>query len=325
MNILEEAKRVLRIESQAIIDLMESLSPAFEQAVNLIHQCKSKVVVTGIGKSGHVGKKIASTFSSTGTPCVFLHPAESSHGDLGILAPGDVLIAISYGGESPEMNPILSYVARKDIPVISMTGSLESSLARSSRVVLNVAVREEACPLGLAPTSSSTATLAMGDALAMSVLKIRGFRKEDFAEFHPGGILGKRLLLRVRDIMHDAESLPLVHPEENMLNVVSIMTSKDVRGAAGVVDKDQRLIGVITDGDIRRRLERSQAPFIEQAKDLMSSQPKTIDCNELAQKALFVMEQFKINLLFAVDKDSQHPMRPVGIIHVQDLLKANLK
>lgn len=325
MSHIDEARRVLKIEAQSILASAERLDERFSQAVDLILACSGKVIVTGMGKSGHVGRKIASTFSSTGTPSVFMHPAESSHGDMGVLSRGDLVIAISYGGESAELSSVLSYVARKDIPMIAMTGKDQSSLAKASRVVLDVSVAEEACPMGLAPTSSSTVTLALGDALAMAVLKTKGFRKEDFAEFHPGGSLGRRLTTRVKDVMHVGNALPLVQASELMSRVVSAMTSREVRGVAGVVDEKGSLIGVITDGDIRRRLEKSNTGFTETARDLMSKSPKTIDCNELAEKALFVMQQFQINLLFAVDKSAAVPGQPVGVIHLQDLLRANIR
>lgn len=325
MSHLEEARRVLQIEAASILKLAEGLDERFDQAVELIVACAGKVIVTGIGKSGHVGRKISSTLSSTGTSSVFVHPAESSHGDLGMISKGDLVIAISYGGETPELGPLLSYVARKGIPLIALTGRPVSNLGKAAQVCLEVMITEEACPMGLAPTSSSTATLALGDALATAALKRRGFRKEDFAEFHPGGALGRRLTTRVKDVMHTAEALPLVRLDEPIVTVVSTMTSKEVRGVAGVVDKDGGLIGVVTDGDIRRRLEKSQAPFTESAKDLMSKAPKTIDCDELAERALFLMQQFQIQILFAVDKTGGNPNRPVGVLHLQDLLKANIR
>lgn len=323
--VLDEAKRVLRIEGQAVFDLIEMLNGQFEQAVRAVLSCKGKVIVTGIGKSGHVARKIASTFSSTGTPAVFLHPAESSHGDLGVISPQDIVLALSFGGESPELTAILNFAARRSIPLIAMTANVESSLAKAAQILLEIKIAEEACPLGLAPTTSSTVSLALGDALAMSVLKERGFRKEDFAEYHPGGSLGRKLLTRVKDIMHGGDSLPIVQLHEPITKVVSIMTSKDTRGVAGVVDEKQNLVGIITDGDIRRRLEKSNSAFTELARDLMSKSPKTIDCNELAQKALFVMEQFRINILFAVDKSAINPHKPVGVLHVQDLISAKLR
>lgn len=322
---IEEARRVLRVEAEALLQLSESVGEGFAEAVQMLYDCKGKVIVTGIGKSGLIGRKLASTLSSTGTPSLFLHPAESSHGDLGVIGNGDVVIGISYGGESPEMAAVLAYIARKNIPLLALTGKPESQLGKAASVVLNIAVQEEACPLGLAPTTSTTATLAMGDALAVALLRKRGFRQEDFAEFHPGGSLGRRLLVRVKDVMHTGDSLPLVRPEDNLGALLSVMTSRETRGVAGVIDAEDKLVGIITDGDIRRRIQKGDLDFKDAASVLMSKNPKTIDCNELAQKALFLMEQFRINLLFAVDKTSANPMKPVGVLHVQDLLSAKIR
>lgn len=322
---IEEGRRVLKIEAQSILDMAEKLNGAFQTSVDMVLNCQGKVIVTGIGKSGQIARKLASTFSSTGTPALYLHPAESSHGDMGVITKGDIVLAFSYGGESAELAPLLSFLARKDIPLIAFTARGESALAKAARAVLDIAVKEEACPLGLAPTSSSTASLALADALAMAVLKRRGFKKENFAEFHPGGALGKRLTLRVRDVMHSGDALPIVGLQEEMKKVISLMTSKDVRGVAGVVDGQQTLVGVITDGDIRRRLEKSANPLAERAQDVMSKNPKTIDCNELAEKAAFLMQQFKIDRLFAIDRQSANPNKPVGLIHFQDLLNAGIR
>lgn len=322
---VEEGRRVLKIEAQAILDIAERLNGGFEKAVGIMLACQGKVIVTGIGKSGHIARKMAATLSSTGTPALYLHPAESSHGDMGVIAKTDLVVAFSYGGEALELAPLLSYCARKDVPLIAFTSRGESSLAKHATVVLDIAVKEEACPLGLAPTSSSTASLALADALSMAVLKRRGFRKEDFAEFHPGGSLGRRLTLRVKDVMHSGEALPIVSPLEEMKKVISQMTSRDVRGVAGVVDDKQNLVGIITDGDIRRRLEKSTNPLNEKAQDVMSKNPKTIDCNELAEKAAFLMQQFKIDRLFAIDRQAANPQTPVGLIHFQDLLNAGIR
>jgi arabinose-5-phosphate isomerase len=321
---VEEGRRVLRVEAQAVLDVVERLDNRFKQAVDLILNCKGKVIVTGIGKSGLIGRKIASTLSSTGTPSLFLHPAESSHGDLGVVSDGDIFIAISNSGESDELVPILNFAARRNIPIIALTSRAQSTLGQAG-VFLDISVKEEACSLGLAPTSSSTVTLALGDALAMAVLKVRGFGRENFAEFHPAGSLGRRLFLRVRDLMHTGAAMPLVKKKDDMAKVLSLMTAAEVRGVAGVVDDENQLCGCITDGDIRRRLEKNRNPLSEMAEDLMSRNPKTIDCSEMAEKALFVMEQFRIQLLFVIDKSSGDPLRPVGLIHLQDLLKAQLR
>lgn len=321
---IEEGRRVLKIEAQSILDTVEKLDSRFSEAVELISGCKGKLILTGIGKSGQVARKISSTFSSTGTPSIFLHPAEGSHGDLGVIGVEDCVLAISYGGGSSEMQSLIQFVARRNIPMIAMTSKAGSALGKAARVILDIGVKEEACPLGLAPTSSSTVTLALGDALAMAVLKQRGFRAEDFAEFHPAGALGRKLTLRVNDVMHAGDALPLVNAKDPMSTVIGSMTSKDVRGVAGVVTPEGKLIGVITDGDIRRRLEKDQGPLTEPAEALMSRSPKTIDSSELAEKAAFLMQQFQIQLLFVVDKSSSEPHRPVGLIHLQDLLKAQV-
>jgi arabinose-5-phosphate isomerase len=313
------------LEAEAVLQLAELLDDQFERAVDTVLGCQGKVIVTGMGKSGLVGQKIASTLSSTGTPAFFLQPAECSHGDLGVVARGDVVLAISYGGETEELNPILKFLARKDIALIAMTGRSDSTLGRAAVAVLNVFVREEACPLKLAPTSSSTATLALGDALAMAVLKERGFRAEDFAEFHPGGQLGRRILTRVKDVMHTGSALPLVSGDTLVRRVLSLMTAAEVRGVAGVVDEAGDLVGVITDGDVRRRLERSGQFVDDSAQSLMSRTPKTIDGSEMAERALLLMESFKIQSLFVIDKASPQPRRPVGLLHLQDLLAARVR
>lgn len=322
---LQQGLKVIEVEAAAIMALKGRLGADFEKVVGLIKDCRGKLVLTGMGKSGQIARKLASTFSSTGTPAVFLHPAESSHGDLGVIAANDVVLALSYGGESPEFSGILRFVARKGIPLVAMTGNLKSTLAKAAQVVLDVSVSEEACPLNLAPTASSTATLAMGDAIAMGVMAERGFSSEDFAEFHPGGSLGYRLLTQVRDVMHAGEALPTVSLDTPVRQVFSIMTHKDVRGAAGIVDEKGDLVGVITDGDIRRRLEKSSDPLTGLAKELMTTNPRTIDANELAEKALFMMEQFQIQMVFVLDKESAQPKKPVGILHIQDLLRAKVR
>ncbi|MCB0408211.1 MAG: KpsF/GutQ family sugar-phosphate isomerase [Bdellovibrionales bacterium] len=320
-----EARRVLEIEANAIMGLRERLGAEFSQAVDLISQTKGKVIVTGVGKSGQIGRKIASTLSSTGTPALYVHPTESSHGDMGVIADLDAVIAISSSGESQELHDVITYCVRKGVALIGMTGGKDSSLARSSQVFLDISVKEEACPLKLAPTSSSTVTLALGDALAMAVLKRKGFNEEDFAEFHPGGSLGRKMLTRVKDVMMTGDALPVVTESTPILEVIAAMTGYAVRGAAGVVSASGDLIGVITDGDIRRQLGQGQKAIECVAKDLMSTNPKTIDVNELAQKALFVMEQFRINLLFVINSHSEHPKKPVGLLHIQDLIGAKLK
>lgn len=320
---LQEARRVLDIEARSILEVKEKMGDSFEQAVSMISGCTGKLIIAGIGKSGHVARKLASTFSSTGTPSLFLHAAESSHGDLGVIGHGDCIIIISNGGESPELKDLMGFISRKSIPSIAMTGNLKSTLALSSQAVLDIGVSEEACPLGLAPTSSSTATLAMGDALAMAVLLQKGFKKEDFAEFHPGGSLGRRLLTRVKDVMHDEQALPLVAETDSVKDIVPVMTSKEVRGVVGVINSQKELIGVVTDGDIRRLLSSNPEPLKVKVREIMSMNPKTILGTEMAEKALFVMEQFSIQMLFVMENNTDR--RPIGILHLQDLLKAKIR
>ncbi|OFZ12384.1 MAG: D-arabinose 5-phosphate isomerase [Bdellovibrionales bacterium RBG_16_40_8] len=321
---IEEARRVLRVEAQSILDTAERLDQNFKIAVDKIIACKGKLIITGIGKSGLIGRKISSTFSSTGTPSLFLHPAESSHGDLGVISNSDIVLAISNSGETEELVPILNFVVRRNIPLLVMT-SKASSLMGKAGIFIDISVKEEACSLGLAPTSSSAVTLALGDALAMAVLKVRGFGRDAFAEFHPAGSLGRRLFLRVRDLMHSGVALPVVKKKDNMAKALALMTSAEVRGVAGVVDDTNQLCGCITDGDLRRRLEKKKNPLDDLVEDIMSLNPKTIDVSEMAEKALFVMEQFQIQNLFITDKQSTTPQAVVGIIHLQDLLKAKLR
>lgn len=330
MSVVLEAVRVLDVEIRGLEKMKQRLQtePAaadFTRAVDLISVCTGKVVVAGMGKSGLIGRKIASTLASTGTASFFLHPAESSHGDMGVIGNDDVVLAISYGGETPELEALLRHVARKNLKLISMTGKVGSTLGKAGTVVLDVSVAEEACSMGLAPTASTTATLAMGDALAVATLQRKGFSRDDYAELHPGGTLGRKLLTRVSDVMHTGDALPLVRLETPMREVLSAMTQKEVRGIAGVLDDKSRLVGVVTDGDLRRRLDKSLNPLEDKAGDLMSRAPKTVDATELAERALFMMEQFKIQTLFVVNRESLEPSRPVGLLHLQDLLHAKLR
>jgi arabinose-5-phosphate isomerase len=319
--IIEEARRVIRVEAEALVSMAERIDGDFERAVELILASKGRVVVTGMGKSGLIGLKIASTMASTGTPAFFLHPAEGIHGDLGMIMKGDVVIALSNSGETEELVRILPVVKRLGASLVAMTGNIASTLARSSDVTLDVSVKEEACPLGLAPTASTTATLAMGDALAVVLLGRRGFRAEDFALFHPGGSLGKKLLLTVADLMQSGDSLPLVNCDTLMREALFVITSKKL-GITGVVDSGGAMIGVITDGDLRRALERGVDIINQSAESLMSRNPKRIKSSELAARALQQMEMFSITSLFVIDDDES--CRPVGVLHLHDLLKAGL-
>ncbi len=319
--ILEEARRVIRVEAEALTALADSINGEFERAVDMILASHGRVVVTGMGKSGLIGQKIASTMASTGTPAFFLHPAEGIHGDLGMIMKGDVVIAISYSGEVEEVVRILPVIKRLGASLIAMTGNPASSLARAGDVFLDISVKEEACPLGLAPTASTTATLAMGDALAVALLVRRGFNAEDFALFHPGGTLGKKLLLKVEDLMHKGSSIPLVHSDTPMREALFEMTSKRL-GIVGVTDGNGSLSGVITDGDLRRALEKGIDIMNVAAGSLMIRNPKRIAAAELAAKALQRMEQHAITSLFVFE--NEYDDKPVGIIHLHDLLKAGL-
>ena len=318
--IIEEAKKVIRIEAEALQSLADSIDEAFRQAVVMILSCRGRVVVTGMGKSGLIGQKIASTLSSTGTPSIFLHPAEGVHGDLGMIMKGDVVVAISNSGETEEILRILPVIKRLGAHLVSVAGNPASTLARAGDVFLPVTIKEEACPLGLAPTASTTATLALGDALAVALLVKRGFREEDFALFHPGGALGKKLLLRVEDLMHSGDAIPLVGTGVLMRDALFVITAKGL-GVTGVTDDTGALVGIITDGDLRRALERGVDIMSVSAGEMMTKNPKRILQSELAAKALNVMEEFAITSLFVVGKDGG---APVGIVHLHDLLKAGL-
>lgn len=318
---VEIAKRTLKIEAEAINSLRKRINNDFNTAVELIYKCKGKVVITGIGKSGLIGQKIASTLTGTGTPSFFLHPAEGIHGELGILSKNDIIIAISNSGETEEILKILPTIKRLGIKLIAMTGGLKSNLAKAADVVLNTSVKEEACPLNLAPTASTTATLALGDALAVALLELRGFKKEDFALIHPGGALGRKLLLRVSDLMHTGNEIPLVERNTKMKDVLLEMTSKRF-GITGVIDNAGELIGVITDGDLRRALEKYPDIMEKTGAEIMTTNPKRIEKTALAAKALKIMEEHSITCLFVYENSKENI--PVGIIHLHDLLKVGV-
>lgn len=319
--ILAEAKRVIRVEAEALMNLEASINGEFERAVEMILGATGRVVVTGMGKSGLIGQKIASTMASTGTPAFFLHPAEGIHGDLGMIMRGDVVIAISNSGETDEVVRILPIVKRLGASLIAMAGNPASTLAKSGDVFLDISVKEEACPLGLAPTASTTVTLAMGDALAVALLVQRGFKADDFAMFHPGGTLGRRLLLKVEDIMHTDQALPLVGSDTPMSEALFTITSKGL-GITGVTSESGELIGVITDGDLRRALGRGLDIIHLPASALMQGKPKRITRDQLAARALQQMEQFSITSLFVFEDATS--AAPVGIVHLHDLLKAGI-
>lgn len=313
---LAEGKRVLAIEARAVQALIDRLDEQFNKAVELLFQCKGKVVVSGMGKSGLVGQKIAATMASTGTPAFFLHPAEGIHGDLGMVGRNDVVIAISNSGETQEILQLLPYVERMGIPVVSMTGRMTSTLAKNSDVALDVSVSEEACPMGLAPTASTTATLAMGDALAVALLQKRGFKQEDFAQFHPGGTLGRRLLIRVKDLMHAGADTPNVLESVPGTAAILEITAKKL-GMTTVTDASGKLAGIITDGDLRRFIQQGGDFSKITAGQLASRNPKSIAPDDLAAKAVEMMERFSITTLVVTEGDR----KIAGVIHLHDLLK----
>jgi arabinose-5-phosphate isomerase len=321
LNIVEEARRVLRVEAQSILDLAERIDEHFSRAVELLYHCRGKVVLMGMGKSGLVGRKISSTFASTGTPSFFLHPAEGLNGDFGMLAKEDVIIAISNSGETRELLEVLPLIKRYGNRLITFTGNLNSNLAKAGDVNLDIRVKEEACPLGLAPTASTTATLALGDALAVALMGKRDFKKEDFAMLHPGGALGKRLLLKVEDLMHMGKAFPMVSMKTLMKDAIFEITSKRL-GVTGVCDTEGHLVGVITDGDLRRALEKFSDLFNREASEVMTKNPKWIEKGALAAKAVQRMEEYSITSLFVFNKAGDNV--PVGIIHLHDLLKAGV-
>jgi len=320
MSIIEEAKRVLKVEAEAVLSLMDNIGASFEEAVEVIFSCKGKLVIAGMGKSGLICQKIASTMASTGTPAFFLHPAEGVHGDLGVLAKGDVVMAVSNSGETEEVIRILPVIRRLGLKLITIAGKPESTLARRGDVFLNVTVREEACPLGLAPTASTTATLALGDALAVALMYRRGFKEEDFAFFHPAGSLGKSLLLKVSDVMHSGDRVPVVYENTSVKDAIYEMSSKGF-GVTAVLSEKEDFVGVVSDGDLRRALERDGNIINEIAADIMTKNPRKISPDALAAKALSFMEARKITSLFV---DAHGRGRPIGIVHLHDLLQSGV-
>jgi arabinose-5-phosphate isomerase len=318
-KIMDEARRVLDMEAQAISAMSQRLSANFEQAIDLLFNCEGKVVVTGMGKSGHIGCKMAATFASTGTPAFFVHPAELRHGDFGMLDQRDLVVALSGSGETREIKLILEPLKRLGAKIIALTGNTTSTLAKYSDCVVDVGVEREACPMNLAPTSSTTATLAMGDALAIVLMQKKGFRREDYAKAHPGGALGQQLTL-VKDIMTSGVLVPTVSLETNYKDLLLEIDKKRL-GLTTVVNSEKRLVGIITDGDIRRNQVKWQLTVFEKnAADIMGVNPKTISADALAAEALKMIEQLHVDNLVIVDEDH----RPIGILDVQDLIRAGV-
>lgn len=319
-GILDVAKKVLRIEAEAVLALIEKLNSDFEKAVDIIYLSRGRVVVSGMGKSGLVGKKIAATLASTGTPTFFLHPAEASHGDLGMVTERDVIIAISNSGETDELVGLIPFLKRFRVKLISMTGNPESTIAKASDVTLDVSVSEEACPMGVVPTASTTATMALGDAIAVALLVKRGLNEKDFALFHPGGSIGKKFFIKVKDLMHAGDRLPLVSLDTPMSRAVIEMSSKRL-GHAVVLNDNGKIAGVVTDGDVRRGLEKWGGRLFElTAGEVMTVSPQTISADELAAKALSIMESCSITALIVPDDNG----KPVGIIHLHDILRQGI-
>ncbi len=319
MNILERARHVFEIEARAIMDLGTKLTPDFEKAIDLIYHCKDRMVLTGMGKAGIVARKIAATLASTGTPAFFMHPAEGMHGDLGMVTPDNVVLAVSHNGNTEEILRLIPYIKHFKIKLIGMTGNLKSELARQSDVVLDISVKEEACPLGLTPTASTTAALAMGDALAVVLLEKRNFKAEHFAILHPGGTLGRRLLIKVEDLMHSGEYNPVIPKDKTLKEAIIEMTSKGL-GATNIIDKKGVLVGILTDGDLRRILHAGKQGLDTCLENVMIRTPKTTTKDTLGVNAIDLMEQYNITVLPVIDDE----LRPIAMIHLHDLIKAGI-
>ena len=319
IDFTREGREVLSLESRALGQLADRLDARFSRACELLLACEGRVIVVGMGKSGHIGGKIAATLASTGTPAFFVHPGEASHGDLGMITPGDLVIAISNSGETPEILTLLPIIKRMGIPLIAMTGQATSTLGNTAVECLDTSVDKEACPHNLAPTASTTATLGMGDALAVAVLKSRGFSRDDFARSHPGGTLGRRLLIYVRDVMHTHDDMPLVTSGSQLTTALEEMSAKGL-GMTGIVNAEGHLIGIYTDGDVRRSINQSidvQTTVIDQ---VMVSDPRSTTADALAAEVVQLMRQHSINGLFAVDPEQ----RPIGALNALDLMRAGI-
>lgn len=319
-SIINVARKVLHVEAKAVKSLTAKLDSNFEKAVDMIHKIKGRVVVTGMGKSGLVGKKIAATLASTGTPAFFLHPAEASHGDLGMVTERDIILAISNSGETAELIALVPFLKRFRVKLIAMTGNPNSLLAKASDVSLDISVGEETFPLGVVPTASTTAAMAMGDAIAISLLIKNGLGEEDFAKYHPGGSIGKKFFIKVVDLMHSGDRLPVITADTPMSRAVIEMSSKRL-GHAVTIDERGKIAGVLTDGDVRRGLERWGGRLFDlPAEQVMTKNPKTISQDDLAAKALSIMESYSITALIVPDEDG----RPLGLIHLHDILKQGI-
>lgn len=318
-KICELGRAVIETEAKSISDLAARIDHNFAKACQYLLTCEGRIIVMGMGKSGHIGRKIAATFASTGSPAFFVHPAEAKHGDFGMITKKDVILALSNSGETEEIVTILPFIKRLDIPLIAITGKKQSLLAQAATINLDISVEKEACPLGLAPTSSTTATLAMGDALAISLLQHRGFTSEDFALSHPGGTLGRRLLLKVDELMHVGEAVPKVSYESVLKNALMEMSQKKL-GMTTVLDANNKLMGIFTDGDLRRAFDRNDDIHATPIHRVMSKNPKVIREGILAAEALHIMETHKITALVVINEE-QHP---IGVVHLHDILRAGV-
>ena len=313
------ARKTFEIEAAAVLGLAGRVGPDFARAVQIMLNCRGRVVVMGMGKSGHIGRKVAATLASTGTPAMFVHPAEASHGDLGMIKAVDVVLAISNSGESEELNAILPVLSRQGVPLVAITGGVLSTLARHALVTLDSSVAQEACPLNLAPTASTTAQLALGDALAVALLDARGFKEEDFARSHPGGALGRKLLTHVSDVMRSGDAIPQVGPEASFSELMREMSAKGL-GASAVVDAGQFVLGIFTDGDLRRLVEKGVDLRSSKAGDVMHAEPHTVRTDSLAVEAVALMEQYRITSVLVVDGDGLL----CGALNTNDLMRAKV-
>ncbi|UCH10262.1 MAG: KpsF/GutQ family sugar-phosphate isomerase [Fidelibacterota bacterium] len=321
-DILAIARAVLRQEAEAVSALVDRIGPDFEKALELMYRCRGRIVVTGMGKSGQISRKISATLTSTGTPSLYLHPSESLHGDIGMLGKEDLLLVVSNSGETEDILRMLPTVELMKLPIVAILGQVDSTIGHASDAVLDASVDREACPMDLAPTTSTTAAMAMGDALAMALLELRGLQPDDFALYHPGGALGKKLLTTVAALMHTGAAVPLVPEDMIMRQAIAVITEKRL-GITGVVDHDGVLVGAITDGDLRRGLARDDHMLDQRAHDIMTPNPKWVLDTDLAVHALAVMEDHEITSLFVMSDKKNH--RPEGLIHIHDILRSGIR